>query len=371
MITRRSLLLAPAAALAACGRRKGAGFNGYAFVANEEGRAVAAVDLIAFAVARHIALDASPTAVIADPLRPAVYALTPETGCVHEIGTGTLAVRRKVQTSRTALGMRASADGRSLWVLATQPRQLVRISLDQFRIDARFALPAEPVDFDLSANGELGAVSFGESGAVGVVDLRRRTCSWIGFGKKLSLVRFRSDSRQLLVGNADDRAVSVLEAPSGRLVVNLPLAVRPDNFCFGAGQGQLFVTGDGMDSVAIVYPYLTEVAETVLAGKAPGAMAEAAGEDANYLLVANPQSNELTIIDIDTHRVVAVVAVGQEPGYVAVTPDRQYALVLNRTSGDMAIIRIAAIAAKRSKSAPLFTMIPVGSKPVSAVVRGV
>jgi hypothetical protein len=37
----------------------------------------------------------------------------------------------------------------------------------------------------------------------------------------------------------------------------------------------------------------------------------------------------------------------------------------------MAVIRIAAIAAKRTKSAPLFTMIPVGSKPVCAVVRGV
>jgi YVTN family beta-propeller protein len=100
-------------------------------------------------------------------------------------------------------------------------------------------------------------------------------------------------------------------------------------------------------------------------------MAEAVGEDTDYLLVSNPQSGELTIIDIDTHSVVAIVAVGREPGYIAVTPDRQYALVLNRASGDMAVIRIAAIAAKRSKSAPLFTMIPVGSKPVAAAVRAV
>jgi YVTN family beta-propeller protein len=165
--------------------------------------------------------------------------------------------------------------------------------------------------------------------------------------------------------------LSILQVPTGRVVVNLPLAVSPDWFCFGADSGQLFVTGAGMDAVVVVYPYWTEVAETILAGRAPGAMAEAVGADRDYLFVANPQSGEVTIVDIETHRVIAVVSVGQGPGFIAITPDRQYALVLNCVSGDMAVIRIEAIAATRAKSAPLFTMIPVGSKPVSAAVRGV
>ncbi|HOL72156.1 MAG TPA: hypothetical protein PLA43_01390 [Bryobacteraceae bacterium] len=370
MITRRTFLLTPAV-LAACGRRRGSGFDGYAFVAAQEGRAVAAVDLIAFAVARHIRLDAGPTAIVADPLRPSVYALTAETGAVHEIGADTLALRRSLRAARTAVSMRISPDGHFLWLLANQPRQLLRLSTENLRVESRIALPAEPVDFDLSPNGELAAVSFGAAGAVGIVNLSRGTCSWTGLGKNLSLVRFRSDGRQLLAGNTEDRALTILDVPAGRVIVNLPLVVRPDHFCFGASQGQLFITGEGMDSVVIVYPYLTEVAETILAGKSPGAMAEAVGENFDFLLVANAQSNEVTIIDIETHRVVAVVAVGQEPGAITITPDGQYALVLNRVSGDMAVIRLGAITATRSRSAPLFTMIPVGSKPVGAVVRGV
>jgi YVTN family beta-propeller protein len=369
--TRRSFLLAPLAALAACGRRKGVGFDGYAFVANEEGKAIAAVDLTAFAVARHIHLDASPTALIADPVRPAVYALTPATGALHEVGLGTLAVRRKVPVARTAVTMRLAPDGQAIWVLSSQPKQLARLSLDSFRVDARIALPAEPVDFDVSGDGEWAGISFGESGAAGLVDLRRGICSFFPLGKKLSLVRFRKDGRQLLVGNAEDRALSILDAPSGRVVVHLPLAVRPDYFCFSADRGQLFITGAGMDAVVVVYPFWTEVAETALAGRAPAAMADVNGPDAEFLLVANPQSGEVTIMDVETRRAIAVVAVGQGPGYITVTPDRQYALVLNCLSGDMAVIRIAAISATRAKSAPLFTMIPVGSKPVCAVVRGV
>jgi YVTN family beta-propeller protein len=369
--TRRSFLLAPLAVLAACGRRKGVGFDGYAFVANEEGKAIAAVDLTAFAVARHIHLDASPTALIADPVRPAVYALTPATGALHEVGLGTLAVRRKVPVARTAVAMRLAPDGQAIWVLSSQPKQLARLSLDSFRVDARIALPAEPADFDVSWDGGWAGISFGESGAAGLVDLRRGICSFFPLGKKLSLVRFRKDGRQLLVGNAEDRMLSILEAPSGRVVVHLPLAVRPDYFCFSEDRGQLFITGAGMDAVVVVYPFSTEVAETVLAGRAPAAMADVNGPDAEFLLVANPQSGEVTIIDVETRRAIAVVAVGQGPGYITKTPDRQYALVLNRLSGDMAVIRIAAISATRAKSAPLFTMIPVGSRPVCAVVRSV
>jgi DNA-binding beta-propeller fold protein YncE len=66
---------------------------------------------------------------------------------------------------------------------------------------------------------------------------------------------------------------------------------------------------------------------------------------------------------------IAAVYVGTQPCYIAITPDDQFALVLNKVSGDMAVLRIGAIVAKRNKSAPLFTMIPVGVEPVSAVVR--
>ena len=78
-----------------------------------------------------------------------------------------------------------------------------------------------------------------------------------------------------------------------------------------------------------------------------------------------------------TRRVLAVLTVGEEPGFIAITPDSQYALVLNHRSGDLAVIRIAAIsqrrneAERRSRTAPLFTLIPVGSGPVSAAVRRV
>jgi DNA-binding beta-propeller fold protein YncE len=79
----------------------------------------------------------------------------------------------------------------------------------------------------------------------------------------------------------------------------------------------------------------------------------------------------VSILNIGTQKVMAVVSVGSEPGFVVVTPDDQYALVLNRKSGDVAVLRVGAIQPNRNKSAPLLTMIPVGSRPVSAAIKAV
>ncbi len=134
----------------------------------------------------------------------------------------------------------------------------------------------------------------------------------------------------------------------------------------------MFVTGDGMDAVSIVSPYQTEVNETVLAGHTPGDMAATSAGPA-YLFISNPDAAAVTVISIDNRRVIAQIPVGQRPGQILLTPDDEYALVLNEQSGDVAVIRLlnirdADLNSRRSRTAPLFTMIPVGSRPVSAAI---
>jgi len=367
-MTRRQLL-ASAFALAGCGRRKGSGFPGYAFVANEQGRAVAAVDLTAFALARHIRLPDEPTAVLASPYRPFVYALTPASGELHEIDVRALKVSRRARVAHTTVSMRLDPAAENIWVGCSHPRQLVRVPLDSLKPAAGIPLPAEPAGFDLSRDGRWAASVFGDAGSMAILDLITGSRRIVAQGRTLGGVLFRSDSRMILAGDIASRSILIADVATGRTVVNLPIAVRPDNMCMKADGGQLFITGEGMDAVVFVYPYNTEVAETILAGRSPGAMAE--GVASGFLLVANSASSEVSIVDIETRRVIAVAQVGREPGCIGITPDQQYALVLNRASGDIAVIRLAAVAARRNKYAPLFTMIPVGSAPVGLAIRRV
>lgn len=345
------------------------GFSGYAFVANEDGQAIAAVDLTAFAVIRHIRVGGKPTEVATSRSLPAVYALTPATGTVYEIPVDRLEVHRQIARGSSARSMRLR--GHNLTVLYDSPHKIVNIDLGGFQARAEISLPGEPADFDVSPSGEAAAVSFGREGRLALVDLSTKRVRVIDAGTELGVARFQSDGRALIAADLGRRMLLIYDVAAGRLITRLPLALRPDNFCFNADGGQLFVTGDGLDAVVVVYPYHTpQVAETVLAGRAPAAMA-ATDTTPPYLFVANPLSGEVTIMNIRTRRMVAVATVGAEPGYIAITPDQQYALVLNRKSGDMGVLRIHANIANRQKSAGLLTIVPVGSKPVSASIRAV
>jgi DNA-binding beta-propeller fold protein YncE len=365
VISRRTVLALPLAA--ACTRRP-EGFRGYAFIANQEGGAVAAVDLGALAVARHIPLEGSPTEVTAAAQRPLVYALTPENGTVHEIQIDTLRLSRKLGVASHAITMALAADERSLYVLAREPHSLIAVDLDNFKVAWKLPLPDEPVGLAVSPDRKTAAVSSPQ--ALHLVDLEARRLSGpLGHGD-YGPVQFHDEGKTLLAGNRGDRLLSAYSVAAQRLITHLPISVRPDQFCLSRDRGQLFVTGEGMDAVVVIYPYDTpQVGNTVLAGHAPGAMD--VSED--LLFVASPLSGDVSILSIATQKVIGVVPVGSDPGYIRVMDNDQYALVLNRKSGDMAILSVAAVTQKKNRYSPvgLRAMIPVGSRPVSVVVRAV
>lgn len=366
-LTRRAALALPLAA-AACSRQTEP-FSGYAFVANEEGGAIAVVDLGLMAVAKHIQVEGAPTEVVAAEKGPAVYALTPATGRVNEVQSDTLRVDRRVSVGAGAMRMLLAPDESRLYVLTREPRALVAVDLETFKIAWRLALPETPVAIAINSAGTIAAVT--SASTLRLVELKdHRLGPVLGQGV-FGEVRFLRESRTLVAANLNDRLLSAYRAEDkiadSRLITHLPLAVRPDNLCFNRRDGgQLFITGAGMDAVVVVYPYdIPEVAETVLAGRAPGTMATSD----SLLFIASSETGDLNILDIFTRRVIAVTQVGSDPGFIAVTPDDEYALVLNRQSGDMAVLRVAAIQPNRFKTASLLTVIPVGSRPVSVALR--
>jgi YVTN family beta-propeller protein len=368
LFSRRAFLALPALSIAAaCSRRQSGGYRGYAFIATQEDDALAAVDLEVMAVERHIALDGAPSQVLAAATRPAVYALTPATGSVHEIQFYKLSVSRKATVASSAVSLALAPDERSLYVLARQPRALIAVDLDGFRQSWSLPLPEEPSQLAFSEDGKLAAIT--SMRGVWLVDVPSRQLRGPLIEGNFGAAQFRPDGKLLIVANLGASLLSLIDTASGRLVTHLPVPVRPEQFCItqdGPYIGQLFVTGPGMDGVVIVYLYQTEIAETVLAGHAPGAMAVSD----SLLFVASPQSGDVSILEIFSRKVIAVVPVGTDPGAVVITPDNRYALVLNRKSGDVAVLRASTLAGNRFKWA-LLTVIPVGSRPVSAAVRGV
>ena len=244
------------------------------------------------------------------------------------------------------------------------------MDLESFKTIARVRLPgtAGSVDFHLKT----GAVSLPGLGAIAIIE-ENRVLRTIGTGIAPEMICFRPDGKVVMAGDPEGQMLAVADPASGQMLVKLALPLKPRRYCYKSDFGQLFITGEGMDAVTIVSPYQTEVLETILAGHSPAGMA-VPKPDPNtpeYLFVTNSGSGDLTVIDIESRRVRARIPVGQDPQDVVITPDNQYALVLNRKSGDIAVIRVPSIERwgnHHNKTASLFTMIPVGTRPVSATI---
>ena len=375
-VTRREVIVTTSlAACFACSRRRATGFPGSALITLAGENSLAFVDLNTFHLSHKLDLGSPPSAVSADQER--AYVLTPATGTVHlvdpdryqTIGAVHLGARidllRLTPTRGRIVG--ASQGHRELVIADVLTRKLLR----------RVKLEASPIDIDIPLHPKSGriraAISEGSSGVVELVDLETGSQRKCQLAAQLGSIRFRDDGRILFVANYSDRTLVVLDGETLQTISELSLPLRPENLCFTADQGQLFVSGSGMDGIAIVFVFDTiEVDQTVLAGRAPGAMACSASP--KYLFVASRTGSEISILNIDSRKTIALAQAGERPSRIVITPDQQYALILDEGSGDMSAIRIPSIRGNRLRSpgiatasssggASLFAMIPVGQAP--------
>jgi DNA-binding beta-propeller fold protein YncE len=364
---RRCLTFAAFSIAAACGPKKGTGYPGYALIANSGDTTLAVVDLLSFKLLRPIPLGAAASAVIPGPGGKRTYILTPSSGSIHVLNpTLEVVARRKLADELSQVLL--SADGATILAISAASRELIVADAASLAVMRRHKLRAEPVSLDVNTNGDIAIGLDGESG----IDFFARGGAQrqAAVDGKPGVVRFRADGKVLIVSKPTARSLSILNVPGLQLMADLPLAMQPDNLCFTPEGGQLFVTGEGMDAVAIVFPYRTlEVDQTILAGRSPGVMA--CSDSPRYLFVASSDGSDLTILDVDSRKVVGILQVGLQPRFIAITPDNQYALVLNAGSNDMAVIRITAIHRTwdgMRNGVALFTLLPVGSRPVHAAI---
>ena len=349
--------------LAACGRKLASRYPGFLYVARKDQRSVAVIDLEQFRWAGKIDLPSPPAQLVRAGNQ--LLAVCPQHSSIHAIDIQAQKASLPIRLPSAATGVMSVGDGSTAVAIGSFNGAVFQIDLRNRRITARAQLHAAPGSFDQL--GDTLAIS---------VPLQRSISFFHAKTLKLIMrsevaveprtVRFRNDGKILFAGAWQERQIVALNAASGAVLTRLSLPISPERFCFNSDGGQMFVSGAGADVVAIVSPYQSEVDQTILAGRTPGEMTTT--DKPGMLLVSNPGSGDLTIIDIDTRMLSASVHVGESPGQVLVTPNNEFVLVMNRKSGDVAVIRLKTVLDHKNKTKPLFTVIPVGAEPVSAVI---
>jgi YVTN family beta-propeller protein len=355
-------------------------------VAAAANAAISVVDLRTFRLAGKIDVHAAPSTVLTRGGVGDALAITGANGMLHLLDLKGLTRSASFRVAENLAGGRLLPDGRHAAVISQASRELLIVDLASRRVDKRFRLVGTPADLDLAV-ANTGAVRVAvamadqmpNAGTVEQFELATGVRSRQYVSSSLGPLRYRHDGGFLFVANYDGRSITVLDGHSLAPIADLPLALRPEQFCFSADHGQLFVTGAGMDGIAIVFTYQPLIVEqTVLAGRAPGPMSCCA--EPPYLFVASKTGSEVSILSVTSRQVIAIVEAGQSPRQILITPDNQYALIIYGLTGELAIIRIPTITLNRNRSgaanryksgAALFTMIPIGDQPVGAAIADI
>ncbi|HVW86304.1 MAG TPA: YncE family protein [Bryobacteraceae bacterium] len=363
-MTRRTVLAAPF--LIGCGRQLAPRSSGWLFVASATDRGIGVADLASFHRVTTIPLPDKPGQVLQAGGR--VFVSCPEARALCEIDPQGLRVTGRIQLAGVIVGCAVTPGGDRIVVVTDQPAAILSIDPASRRVVTRLPLDDQPIALDAAkdlvavstARGSLVRASLSEGKVLGATPL----------GMPCKVVRFRPDGKSILLGAASGKQMMTVDAASGQLLARLPLALVPARFCFTSNDngGQMFVTGEGEDSIVIVSPYQSEVDQTIVAGRTPFGLATGVIGGQNLLFVTNPGSGDLTIFDIDTRRLAASVHVGGNPGEVLLTPDQDYALVINRDSGDVAVVRLSTVLDHKVKTKPLFTVFPTAASPQSAAI---
>ncbi len=366
-LSRRALLAGVVAS--ACGRKRATRYQGWLFVASAAGKEIVVADLASFRRVATIPLPCAPDQLFQS--RNRVCAACRDGRAMLEIDVEAFRVSAKIGLPGKPVAARLLSDAADAIVLTGEPGALLRVDLANRRVTARLPLPGPPRDLDV--NGSLAAITLPAKNAILRVALSGQpgtpTLQLAGVtdvGVPCDAIRFRRDGKTILAGALAAREIVAINAQSGKFLTRLPLPVSPSRFCFNADGGQMFVTGTGADALAIVSPFQNEVAETILAGRTPYGMA--VSERLNLLFVTNPETGDLTILDIETRRPSASVHVGEIPGDVLLTPDGQYALVLDQHSGNVSVVRITTVVDRNVKTKPLFTVFPTAADARSAII---
>ena len=346
-------------------------YREYAYVTNGGSDTVTVLDVVDVRVDRELPVGQHPVAVAASPTRNEIYVVnagaTGANGSVTVIDAEHNAVVATIPVHRQPLSIDLDADGARAYIANSGSNSVSVIDLKARREIAQFGVGEQPVAARLAPDGKTLVVANQQGNSVTIMDpsdghVRAVFAGCPGAASPAIL----PDSSKAFVACSAGHQVMVIALENSKTRPNQPdqlealmdvgrapvdLAMKPDG-------GEIFVSNSLSDSVSEIYNTTDEVADTYMIGADP--VRGLVSQDNSLLYVANQRSQEVTVYSIvDGRRVAPSLHVGDGPAAMAFSAAGHLLFVVDRRSGDVAVMRTA--------SQSLFTLLPAGRDP-SAIV---
>jgi DNA-binding beta-propeller fold protein YncE len=328
-----------------------------AFVANQQGNSLAAVDLASLKMRASIPLPASPVELAARPGSQELYVVS-SSGEVSVIACPSLRVTKILKIGKSASSLVFAPHGRRAYVLAPSDGQLVFLDCEKQKEMGRLNLSGKPSSLSLTPDGKTLIATVAPSDLHFVNAETQSELRSVKVGIAPGPMVIQQDGAEVFVANTGEKTVSAVDVHTRQLLSNLAVAAPITSLSLKPDGGEIFAVSSEGSAVIILDAFHDDVEETLTAGLHP--VAGVFRRDSSAYYIASAGDGNITALDVQTRSVLGVAHAGTQLSALALTPDERFLAVTDSASSSLAVLRADKLG--------LVTTIPVGADPVDVII---
>ena len=235
-------------------------------------------------------------------------------GTVAVVNSVTDQVIATIPTGKKAHAVALTPDGKRAWVLNGGEDYLTVVEVSSLKIAGRVSLGQIPGAgyIRFSPDGTRAYVTSPTLGTLSVIDVAsKKVVSTVQVGKGPTFIQVTSDGGRIWGTDTGGEEIYALDGSSSRLLGKVTVGKAPNHLAIVGDS--LYVTVGGTNEVAVVGDVGGQVGvkgRIKVTGRPHGIRPSPDGE---RLYVTSEATNDLSVIDIATQRVIGTIPVGRRP----------------------------------------------------------
>ena len=235
---------------------------------------------------------------------------------------------------------------------------IAAVDIKTLQVKKVYPAGSDPEQFDISPDGRL-IVANEDSASVTVLDLKSGAIvKRVPVGKEPEGVRVAPGGKYVLVTNESDNSISILDAKTLEVVKSVTVGKRPRDIAFMPDGKTAYVSGEFDSSIYRIHvPEGAPVEKVVQLEKDERPMSVRLDAHRKRVYASTGRGGKVAVVDISAAepKLIQTIAVGTRPWGMALSADGSRLYTANGPSNDVSVIDTATL--------KVIAKIPVGKSP--------
>ena len=278
------------------------------------------------------------------------YVSNEKSNTVSVIDIASFAVVNTIKVGQRPRGIELTKDGKFILVAVGDDDTIQMIDINTHAIVGTLPSGPDPELFTQDAAGKTLYVANENDNTVTIIDLEKRArIGEVQVGVEPEGMGLSPDGKILVNTSETTNMAHFIDTQTREIVANVLVDARPRFAQFKRDGSELWVSSEIGGTVTVIDPATHGVTKKItfaipgLRKEAIQAVGISITSDGKRGFVALGPANRVAVIDGVTHEVQKYLLVGQRVWHMALTPDERYLLTTNGVSNDVSVIDVASL----------------------------